>query len=180
MKKLIMILPLAIILFVMSGCQDKAAMAELEQFRAQAAVEEQNKEFVKHYFEELNKGKIESIMNETCDPEYLYYTPSTNPNPRSLQKTIEGTKMTFQACPDLNYKIENLYVDGDSVIIWFSTKGTHLGEFLGIPASGNKLYNSGILIWTLKDGKIVEERAEYDSLGLMMQLGMELKPKGEK
>ena len=116
-------------------------------------------------------------MYETCDPEYLYYTPSTNPNPSSLEKTIEGTKMTFQACPDLNYKIENLYVDGDSVIIWFSIKGTHLGEFQGIPASGNKLNNSGILIWTLMNGKIIEERAEYDSLGLMMQLGMQLKPK---
>ncbi len=47
MKKLLMILPLALILCFMVGCQDKEAMAELEEFRAQAKVEEQNKEISK-------------------------------------------------------------------------------------------------------------------------------------
>jgi hypothetical protein len=56
MKKPLMILPLALILCFMVGCQDKATMTELEEFRAQAAVEEQNIAIVKHFFEELNKG----------------------------------------------------------------------------------------------------------------------------
>ena len=46
MKNYMIILPLALILCFMVGCQDKEAMAELEEFRAQAAVEEQNKELV--------------------------------------------------------------------------------------------------------------------------------------
>jgi hypothetical protein len=50
MKNLSMILPLALILCFMVGCQDKAAMAELEEFKAQAAVEEQNKALVMRYF----------------------------------------------------------------------------------------------------------------------------------
>ena len=59
MKKLISILPLVLILCFMVGCQDKAAMAELEEFKAQAALEEQNKELVKGLTEELNKGNAE-------------------------------------------------------------------------------------------------------------------------
>ncbi len=51
MKKLFMILPLALILCFMVDCQDRAAMAELVEFKAQAEVEEQNKEIVKRYFE---------------------------------------------------------------------------------------------------------------------------------
>ena len=47
-KKYLMTLPLALILCLMVGCQDKEAMAELEEFKAQAAVEEQNKEIVTH------------------------------------------------------------------------------------------------------------------------------------
>ena len=43
MKKLLMILPLAMILCFMVSCQDKESMAELEEFRAQAEVEEKNK-----------------------------------------------------------------------------------------------------------------------------------------
>ena len=46
MKKLCMISPLALILCFMVSCQDKEAMAELEEFKAQAEVEEQNKALV--------------------------------------------------------------------------------------------------------------------------------------
>ncbi len=46
MKKLCMILPLALILCFMVGCQNQEAMAELEEMKAQAEVEEQNKEVI--------------------------------------------------------------------------------------------------------------------------------------
>ena len=52
MKKLRMILPLALILCFVVGCQDKEAMAELEEFKAQAVVEERNKEIVIRFLEE--------------------------------------------------------------------------------------------------------------------------------
>ena len=55
MKKLLMILPLALIFCFMAGCQDQEAMAELEELRAQAHLEEQNKALVKSYIEEHNK-----------------------------------------------------------------------------------------------------------------------------
>jgi hypothetical protein len=44
----------------MGGCQDKAAMAELEEFKAQAALEEQNKEIVKRAHELHSKGDFEA------------------------------------------------------------------------------------------------------------------------
>jgi predicted ester cyclase len=59
-------------------------------------------------------------------------------------------------------------------------RGTHQGEFAGIPATGNKVEISGIMIGRIENGKIVEEREEMDMLGLFMQLGMELKPKEVK
>ncbi len=51
---------------------------------------------------------------------------------------------------------------------------------MGIPATGNKYESSGILINRIENGKIVEAREELDQLGMMMQLGMELKPKEEE
>jgi steroid delta-isomerase-like uncharacterized protein len=179
MKKLLYVIPLLLLLCFSFACQDKAAMAELEKFKAQAAVEKQNKEFVKHYFEEMNKGNVE-VINETCAPEYLFYSPSINPKPLSREETIEFLKTAFKAIPDLNYRIEKLFVVGDTAIIRNIATGTHQGELMGIPATGNRFEVSSILIWSLKDGKIVEEREEYDSLGLMTQLGMELRPKEVK
>ena len=55
--------------------------------------------------------------------------------------------------------------------------GIHQGEFLGIPPTGNKFKGSGILIFRIKNGKVVELWEEFDGVGLLEQLGMELKPK---
>jgi steroid delta-isomerase-like uncharacterized protein len=180
MKKLPMILPLALILCFMVGCQDKAAMAELKDFKAKAKIEEQNKEIVKRVFEEMNKGNIE-IINELYAPDYGYYSPSNNPKPMSREETIEFLKMVSRAFPDINWSIEELIAKGDRLVVRFIVTGTHQGEFQGIPAIGSKIEVSSILIWSIKNSKIAEEREEANMLGMMQQLGMELKPKeGEK
>ena len=63
MKKLYIILPLALILCFMVGCQDKEAMAELKEMKAQAEVEEQNKELVKREWEALSKEDLRLIRS---------------------------------------------------------------------------------------------------------------------
>ena len=50
---------------------------------------------------------------------------------------------------------------------------------MGIPATGNKIESSGILIARIENGKVVEQREEFDMMGFMQQLGMELKPREE-
>ena len=62
MKGLFMILPLALILCFMVGCQDKAAMAELEEFRAQAEVEEQSEEAIRSALQSIDEGRPEEGM----------------------------------------------------------------------------------------------------------------------
>ena len=137
------------------------------------------KEIVKRFFEEFNKGNLE-IFNELCAPDYSFYSPSNNPKPVPLEEHIEAEKKNFRAIPDLNLRIEKLFADGDTVIVWFIISGTHQGEWEGIPATGNKLEISAIEIYRIENGKIVETRQEADYLGLMQQLGMELKPKEVK
>ena len=179
MKKLLMILPLALILCFVVGCQDKAAMAELEEFKAQAEVEEQNKALVKRMYEAWEKGDFEAYK-ELVAPEYVLYMPSSSTKPMSREETIEFGKMIHIAFPDFSYSIEELTAIEDKVISLFIFRGSHEGEFHGIPATGNKIEFSGIMITRIKNGKVVEDKEELDQLGMMMQLGMELKPKEEK
>ena len=176
MKKLCIILPLALILCFMVGCQDKEAMAELEAMKAQTEVEEQNIAIVKHFFEELNKGNVD-VWKEVCAPDFAFYSLSQVTDPLSLEETVELFKMHFKGFPDLNWSIHEFIAKGDKVIARFTVTGTHSGDWQGIPASGNKFETSVITIFHMKDGKCVEVKEEYDSLGLMQQLGMELKPK---
>ena len=65
MKNLCMILPLALILCFMVGCQDKEAKAELEAMKAQAAVEEQNEASFRYMLEETDKGNY-AAWDEVC------------------------------------------------------------------------------------------------------------------
>jgi len=47
-------------------------------------------------------------------------------------------------------------------------------------ATGKKIVWPAVEIFRLSDGKVSELWADMDSVGMMMQLGMELKPKEAK
>jgi steroid delta-isomerase-like uncharacterized protein len=177
MKKLLMVIPLVLLLCFTFSCQDKEAMAELEEFRAQAAVEEENEALVKRLFEESNQRNLE-IWTEVCAPNFAFYQPSGSTNPISREELQEGVKNIYNVSfPDLTMSIEDIIAKQDKVIVRFNSTGTHKGEWAGIPATGKKGETSHIAIYRIQDGKIIEVRQEDDWLGTVLQLGMELKPK---
>jgi len=180
MKKQFIILPLALILCFTVCCQDKEAMAELEELKAQAALEEQNKEFVRNFFEEWNNRDMDKI-NEMYAPNAKYHHPSLGAASVSFEEAFEGIKMFWRAFPDLTVTIEEIISERNKVVVRFIGRGTHQGDFGGIPATGNKTEAAAIEIFHIENGKIIEAWEISDRLGLMRQLGMELKPKeGEK
>jgi len=175
MKKLFCIVPLVLLSCFTIACQDKAAMAELEKYRAQAKLEEQNKDLYRKCVEEWNKRNYEYLKNAFA-PDYVYFFPSGNSKPMSREEEIEAIKGVQGGFPDVIWNIEDMVAVGDVVITRSVFRGTHTGNFQGIPATGNKIELSSIIIARIKDGKIIEEREDYDTLGMMQQLGMELKP----
>ena len=175
MKKCLCAVPLVLLLCFSFACQDRAAMAELEKINAQAKVEEQNKILLNRMWEMWNKGEYEAWKQVHAD-EYVYYSPSNSTKGLSREETIEMGKAFFKSFPDATTSIEELIAAGDKVVTRWILRGTHKGEFSGIPATGNKVENSGIMITRIENGKIVEDKEDYDTLGMMQQLGMELKP----
>ena len=177
MKKLCMILPLALILCFIVGCQDKEAMAELEAMKAQATVEEQNIALVKRQYEAWNSGDVEAFK-EVFSPDYVFHSMSGD---QSLEQNLELLEPQMVGFPDRAFSVEDIFAKGDKLVSRVIFKGTHEGEFQGIPATGKKVEVNGIEIWRVENGKIVESWAVGDALSLFKQLGMELKPKeGEK
>lgn len=179
MKKLLMILSMALILCFMVGCQDREAMIELEAIKAQADVEEQNKALVKRYVETFNKGDLEALK-ELLSPDYAVYNPSGYPEPTSRQELIENYKGALEAFSEFTWSIKDIIAAGDKVISRLIAKGSYKGGVPGLPKTGREFEFSMITIMRIKDGKVVEEWQEDDQLGLARQLGMELKPKEEK
>lgn len=84
-----------------------------------------------------------------------------------------GWKTPF---PDANGTLDSSYVDGDTVIMEMTWRGTHSGPFpLGegneIPASGVSIEVPAIMIATVKDDKVVKVRHLFDMLSLLTQIG---------
>ncbi len=180
MKKLFMILPLVLILCFMVGCQDKEAMAELEEYKIQADLEERNEAMYRRFIEELNKGNLD-IFEELLAPGFVCYSPSGKKQPLSREEWIEGMKDVLKALPDLQYDITAIFADNDIVVASTLGSATHNGEYMGLPPSGNRISDvSAIVIIQFEDGKLIKEWAVVDNLSLMQQLGMELKPKEKK
>jgi steroid delta-isomerase-like uncharacterized protein len=174
MKNLCMILPLTLILCFVVGCQDKEAMAELEEFRAQAAVEEQNKEIVKRYFK-LMADRNPAYM-ELSSEDYVVHFPGGF-DVKGIENLKKVQDPYFDAFPDHTYFFSDFVADGDKVAIRYGSTGTHQGVFDGIPPTGKEIRGTAIGIFRLKDGKLVESWIESDSVGFYQQLGMELKPR---
>jgi steroid delta-isomerase-like uncharacterized protein len=175
MKKCLCVVPLVLMFCFSFACQDKAAMAELEKYKAQAKVEEQNEALVRTVFDELNKHNMTGYQ-EMYAPEYGLSLPSNNPKTITREEEAGYITLAWAAFPDLHWDIEEMVSSGDRVIVRYIERGTHKGEYQGLLATGNRIEASGIWMARIKDGKIVEVREDFDSLGCMQQLGMELKP----
>jgi predicted ester cyclase len=178
MKNPLLVVSLVLLLGFVFGCQNKAEKAELEKFRAQAKIEEQNRALMLNALEDWNRGSNKFFM-ENSVPDYTYY-PSGSSKPMSREELDSGFLALCKAFPDLRYSFEELVAKGDKLTTRFSFTGTHMGEYMGIPATGNKIEVTGLSISLIKDGKFVEDREQTDTLGMMTQLGMELKPKEVK
>ena len=132
---------------------------------------EQNRELVHRLNEEFhNQGRIHEVIEECFAPEFVNHSA-----PPGLPPTREGNaafSTAFrQAFPDYQVTIHDMIVEGDKVVTRKTFAGTHRGEFMGIPASGQKVPFGGIDIVRIADGKIVEHWGEFDMLTLLQQIG---------
>lgn len=66
---------------------------------------------------------------------------------------------------------DDVIAEGDKVVVRATFRGTHKGEFAGMPATDIEVEIPLILIYRIEDGKIVEHWMQADVMGLMQQLG---------
>ena len=73
--------------------------------------------------------------------------------------------------PDIWVKRYETITEGDLVVIRWECGGTHTGNLMGVPASGNEVRVTGIDLFRIEDGQIAELWQEQDVLGMMQQIG---------
>ena len=116
---------------------------------------EQNRAFILRYFEELSgREKPAAVVERYVDDP-------------SLREHIAGSEAAF---PRYSMDVEDVIAEGDRVVVRFTGRVKHLGDFMGLPATGREASFPGIVIYRVRDGKIVEHWLQLDAMALMQQL----------
>jgi steroid delta-isomerase-like uncharacterized protein len=148
-----------------------------EQVITQIQFEDQNKAVVQRYWDGKWNERRPDILDELQTPDVIYHGTSMNMNGIEEYKQVYSSFLS--AFHDTQIIVEELIADGDKVTSRVSLSGTHKGEFDGLPPTGKVFTANASTVFRLVGGKIVEEWEIFDELGLMHQLGMELRPKEE-
>jgi steroid delta-isomerase-like uncharacterized protein len=151
-------------------------MAELEEFKAQAALEEQNEDLINRAYEAWNKIDIEALK-EIYSQDFLWHFAGGEAF--ALKDLIEDLTWEISVYPDRTFIPEDSISKGDKVVSRYVLRGTHAGEREGLPPTGKKIKMEGIFISRVEDGKIMETWEVADLLSIYKQLGYELKQKKE-
>jgi predicted ester cyclase len=76
-----------------------------------------------------------------------------------------------EGLPGYTYDIHDQIAQGDLVANRLTWRGVHSAELAGVAPTGRAVELRGINIFRVKDGRVVEQWAELDMLGLLQQIG---------
>ncbi len=129
-----------------------------------------NKEIVTRFYHDIfikhDMTRLDSYMRD----DYIQHNPDC---PQGKAGFIEFFTTIFNAVPDFKYTLHKMVADGDIVMAFSATTGTHTGgEWLGKKASGNKLDYNVVDIFRVQDGKIAEHWDVADTFTFFRQLGI--------
>src|SRR5687768_7886483 len=132
--------------------------------------EEQNKHVVLQFFEALDRQDKERMDQLVSSTNYSFHFSGMPPMDWNANKKEFLAPLT-KAFPDLRRNIVDMVAEGDKVAVSINVTGTYKGEFQGIPATGKEVSFTAMDILTIIDGKVTEEWATADMMGLMQQIG---------
>jgi predicted ester cyclase len=130
----------------------------------------ENKAIVCRFVDEVQSGHDLTVLPELFSEEMVDHSQITNPP--NLAGTIQMHQMLFSGFPDFEVIIKDQVAEGDKVVTRKLFKGTHQGDYMGIPPTGNEIAFEVIEILRLQDGKITDHWAVGDMLKMMQQLGV--------
>jgi steroid delta-isomerase-like uncharacterized protein len=110
-------------------------------------------------------------MRALMHPEYSY-VGSDGSKIEGGDALIELLHGYVAGLPDLEFEIQRVYIDGNTAVAEMRCRGTHTGDLAGIAPTGKKIDIGFCNVMVVKDGMCVEERDYYDTLAMMVQLGV--------
>lgn len=129
---------------------------------------EKNEACIRRYYQALNDGNW-AALDDLVAPGFIHHTRGM---PDGLITHKRVLSMFRRGFPDLHSDIETLLAAGEMVVAHTTTRGTHRGSFLGHSPTGKQFEATGIDIFRLADGRMVERWGVFDTIAMLQQLGL--------
>jgi steroid delta-isomerase-like uncharacterized protein len=127
--------------------------------------------FVTTWFDEIwNKGRLDAIDELLAEDGIVHGLGEAGgevSGPAAFRPFVERLRGAF---PDIEVQVEQVVDDGDLIAARWVATMTHMGDHLGMPASGKCVTVTGMSMTRLRDGKLVEGWNNWDILSLMQQV----------
>ena len=136
---------------------------------------EQNKIIAREFFMEQDRRKG-PLSPELVAADYTAKIGSSPVMDRNGHSAF-GT-MFYAGFPDIYHTIDDIVAEDDRAAVRFTLRGTHTGDFMGIPATGKRIEVSAIAFQRIVAGKVVGLQAVFDQIGMLQQLGVIPAPQG--
>jgi predicted ester cyclase len=160
MKKSIALLALSsTMLFV--GCKNESAERE-------KIAQENIDSYSKTWELVINEGKVD-VLDTAYAPEIVLHTV---PEIKGIANAKAYYTYFVTGFSNREFIVKEIFASGDKLTKYWEFKGTHTGDFMGIPATGKTIDVEGCTIARMVNGKIVEERDFMDNMDFMKQLGL--------
>jgi steroid delta-isomerase-like uncharacterized protein len=130
-----------------------------------------NKHLVESFIQELfTKGDLTAV-DRYLAPDVVNHDAPFPGSPDGAEGWRHAGASIRRAAPDWRSEEHEFVAEGDLVVERFTARGTHRGELLGVPATGQELVLPGINIFRIAGDRIVERWGCVDMLGLLRPLG---------
>jgi predicted ester cyclase len=143
---------------------------EPKMSRERQVMSRETVERVREFFEIAFCENCMRTLQATHSDTHVSHLPSGDHyGPEGVRIDIAGY---LEAFPDLRIVLEEIFDAGESVAYRFKATGTHLGAFLGFTPTGRMVHIEGLGIDRIENGKFIERWIQFDSFGLLQQLGL--------
>ena len=129
---------------------------------------EQNKAIMRRIYDEVFSNGNLAVVDELVVKDVIEHEEGPQGS-EGLKQTVTMFRTAF---PDLQFSVEDMIAEGDKVVSRITMRGTHKGEFMGIPATDKTFAVQAIDIIRFANGKAVEHWGLSDSAAMMKQLGV--------
>ncbi len=138
---------------------------------------DENIQLLRRWFQEVwNEGRIQTVYELLAPDAVARGQRGADTEIRGPEEFVKFVGEIRGAFPDIRINVEDVFGNGDKVVLRWSVVMTHTGDTLGMPPSGKTVRSTGISIARIVDGKIVEGWDSWDQLGMLEQIGVYKQP----